>query len=148
MDRNLTSELQLAGGISIRLQALDQHLFNAGILEGLPTRERNARHLAAAVKRARGPQDAAVYVVPPDEVPIPYESDRPYPFGTPARFPEIACQARFDSISLTAQERRVADHSTLTILWWQEDWALPIDPKLVEHIEGIDWRSLAAYPER
>jgi hypothetical protein len=35
------------------------------------------------------------------------------------------------------------DGSSLVIIWFQNDFALPIDPAVVEQIKAIDWDSAA-----
>jgi hypothetical protein len=45
--------------------------------------------------------------------------------------------------SPTPARDQKADISSLTIVWFQEELALPIDPAIVEQIRAVDWRSHA-----
>jgi hypothetical protein len=131
------AKLELRSGRVVQVCELWQWLVYEGLLEGLPTREMNRREIEriAADERWRH-YGAAPIVLPPNETPIPYHDDRPYPFGEPARLPAIVCGARLES----APARDASMHlSGLCVVWFQPDFAFPIDPEALEHLRGIDW---------
>ncbi len=35
------------------------------------------------------------------------------------------------------------DYSVLTVIWFQDDFAFPIDPQVLEQIRALDWEQLA-----
>jgi hypothetical protein len=131
-------DVQLETGREIRMHELAQSKVYAGLLEGVPTREMNRRTVEAAVEGARV-GGRAVYLVPPQETPIPGHDG--YPFGEPASLPSTMCIARFASAETTTTG------SMLTIIWFQHDFALPIDAAVLAHIRGVDWAALAVVRE-
>jgi uncharacterized protein (TIGR02996 family) len=133
--------ITLRTGRDIRLQSLRQYSFYAGLLEGLPTREMNQREIESLVRDEQSRRGEAPYLVEPPERPIEYKRDSPYPFGTPAHIPGIACIGQFDSFKPARDESH--DGSCLTIIWFQDDYAFPIDPGVYEHIRAIDWEKHA-----
>jgi hypothetical protein len=133
-------ELQLADGRTVYLRWLQQHEVYAGLLEGLPTRDMNERHIRSLVEDARKRTSAAPYLVPPTESPIDYGG--PYPFGEPVALPRIACVGHFESLSPARDPSQ--DYSGLIIIWFQEDYAFPIEPEALEQILAVDWARLAA----
>ncbi len=138
-----TYELKLHTGRGIRLQSLEQFKVYEGLLEGLPTRQMNQRQLESLRERARrlfsgvGP-----YLVPPREKPIDWSrKGEKYPFGEPAMLPSVACIARFHSFKPARNPEM--DGSMLVVVWLQDDFALPIDPQVLEHLQALDWDRLA-----
>jgi uncharacterized protein (TIGR02996 family) len=127
----------LRTGRELRLLNLRQHGVYAGLLEGLPTHEMNQRHIAHLVNEEQTRGGQAPYLIEPPERPIEYKRDGPYPFGTPARIPGIACIGWFDSLRPARDANR--DGSGLSIIWFQDDYAFPIDPGVYERIRAIDW---------
>lgn len=132
--------IDLIDGCSIRLRKLNQHEIYAGLLEGLPTRRMNADIIQRLVQNEGQRLGAAPYVVPPIEKPITYP--KKYPFGEPASLPPIACVATFDSLDPARDKQK--DYSSLVIIWFQQDYAFPIEPDVFEHIRKIDWTRLAS----
>src|SRR5688572_26050855 len=130
-------DIQLNTGREIRMHSLAQAKVYAGLLEGLPTREGNRRIVDAAVDAARA-GGRAVYLVPPSETPIPHDG---YRFGEPARLPSTRCVAEF------ASHESSIEGSALTIVWFQDDFALPIDAAVLELIRAIDWDARAHIEE-
>jgi hypothetical protein len=120
------------------LRELRQWQFYEGLLEGLPTVEMNRRRLEYFL----GQQCGKIYgadplLIRPTEKPIESWRDEPYPFGEPAAFPSILCMARFDSLQPARDPRK--DFSGLVVVWFQEEFAFPIDPEALEQLRAIDW---------
>jgi uncharacterized protein (TIGR02996 family) len=128
--------LELHGGRRIRLRALRQFGAYEGLLEGLPTRRLNQDIIDHILGEERGRQGAGEpYLIRPAETPIEYHRDRPYPFGEPAAMPGIVCVGRFDSSPVEAH----ADFSELAVIWFQDEFAFPIDPRVMAQLRAIDW---------
>jgi hypothetical protein len=89
---------------------------------------------------ARKRRNFEPYLIPPIETPI--EIDRKYPFGTPASIPGITCIAQFDSFD-PARDKSM-DASTLPIVWFQSDFAFPIEDSILEHIRLLNWEKYAS----
>jgi hypothetical protein len=81
------------------------------------------------------------WLVPPVERPIKLRPDQTYPLGSPAEPPRVTCIGRFQSSS--TRKNDPARYSELTIVWLQDEFALPIDPSVLEKI-GLNWHSLAS----
>lgn len=79
------------------------------------------------------------HLIQPSQTPI--DLGRPYPFGKPMRLPSITCVAglRYHGTSNPA----IGGISELTLIWLQEDFALPVVPDVIEKINQLDWFSLA-----
>ena len=98
-----------------------------------------------ADNRVKHPRDLATrepYLIRPVEKAIEYHRDRPYPFGIPSALPAVTCIGRFSSFSPVRGETDY-EGSSLIILWYQEQFALPIAPDVSSHIVPIDWEKYA-----
>ena len=136
--------LKLRNGRRIHAVSVRQHKIYAGLLEGMPTRNRNAELVEAAVRDAQKTFGDAPYLIAPVERAIPYEGR--YPFGEPAALPETLCVARFDSHHFELgpeRERNGSFASSLTIVWFQHAFAFPIDVAIAEHIRAMSWEDHA-----
>lgn len=123
-------------GRTLRLHVLDQHAIYSGLLEGIPTDRLNERIVNYAIEQAREKWKLEPYLIEPVATPI--KISRPYPFGEPMKLPRICCKAFFSS----SGDDPV--HSfDLPIIWFQEDFAFPIEPDIEEMITQLDWREHA-----
>ncbi len=134
-------ELTLATGRTLDLKALKQWQVYEGQLEGLPTREKNQYKVADALAQARSLNQGEPHLIPPVETPIKYPPGRKYPFGDPASIPRIGCIGRFHSLQHARDSKM--DYSGLVIVWFQADFAFPIDPAVLEQLRLLDWERLA-----
>ena len=137
-------EFELHTGRSLYLRELRQYLTYEGLLEGLPTAERNQQRLESLVAKHRDkPYAGGPFLIQPTETPIEYNRDgRQYPFGTPSALPSVTCIGRFDSLQ-PARDKN-CDFSGLVIIWYQEEFAFPIEPSVVSKLLAIDWETHAA----
>lgn len=130
--------IDLIAGRRIYLVELRQYQTYEGLIEGLPTAERNQQRITALVEQYRDqPYPGDPYLIPAIERPIEFNHNRPYPFGTPSALPAVTCIGRFTSTMPALGGP--ADYSALVILWWQDDYAFPIDPAIFEQFRGHDW---------
>jgi hypothetical protein len=59
----------------------------------------------------------------------------------PVEIPPITCLADFESYQ---PARDPAQHaSALAIVWFQDNFAMPIQPTIEKQIQGIDWDKVA-----
>src|SRR5262249_5856432 len=134
--------IKLHGGREIRIISIRQWFTYVGLLDGLPT-DRINQEMIERLLREEGERRGWAgepYLVPPAVRPIKFSDNRPYPFGNPEEFPHVTCVAEFTS----SPARDTTKHgSALTVIWFQDSYAFPIDPQVLEHLRGLDWDSKA-----
>lgn len=133
---------RLHSGRTVELEAIRQWR-PAGPLEGVPTYEMNEESVQDVVKIYGTGQ--STFLVPPKQTPL--RRSRLTPPNRPAQMilPAIAVAAEFESNAPVGNVNVSGwDKSRLSVIWYQDSWALPIDPDVIEHILGVDWDSLAS----
>jgi uncharacterized protein (TIGR02996 family) len=135
--------VQFHGRPEVRIRSIRQWFTYGGLLEGLPTDRMNREMTERLLReeRDKGAWLGEPYLVSPVARPIEYHHDRPYPFGTPEEFPAVTCVARLESFSPARDKTK--DCSSLTAIWFQDTFAFPIDPLVLEHFRGVDWEGKA-----
>ena len=131
----------LASGREIQLTELRQEGVYYGLLEGLPTREGNREVIDRLREQARERTQSEPYLIEPVQTPIVLKG-KPYPFGDPARLPDIACVADFSS-----KGRDVRFFTSLTIIWFQDDYAFPLSEDARAALHALDWDAHAIESE-
>jgi hypothetical protein len=134
------STFMLASGRTIRVSALQQHAVYGGLLEGLPTREMNARTIDDMRSQARERTEHEPFVIEPVQRPIDY--DGRYPFGEPAALPAIGCVA-----DLVSRGSDPLHFTHLTVIWFQDDYAFPLGKDAEAALLALDWETLAIEEE-
>lgn len=135
-----SQRLELRSGRSVFLREFRQWNFYEGLMAGVPTSEDNRDGLAALVSAERERRNEEPYLVPPTERPV-KRPDRDWDTETRGVFPTVACVARL--LSFVAARDANRDGSELVVIWFQHEWAFPIDPGVREHIRAIDWNTHA-----
>jgi len=126
-------ELGLVSKRVIRLRELDQWLVYEGLPDGVPTRACNAKLVASIVEESAA-AGGNVVLVPPVESPIAHSgADGP---DSAWLLPRTAVRARFESTDPVSD---AGDYSELTVVWFQEGWALPVDPGVADRLRHLDW---------
>lgn len=125
------------------LNELRQFRTYEGLLEGLPSRDYNSRLIENAIDHARSawPWHGEPHVIPPIEREIENSSNFMAKPGPKGLLPDICCIARFSSNSPARDPN--CHCSRLTVVWWQDKFALPIDPLIKAYLMTMDWDSLA-----
>jgi hypothetical protein len=141
-------QITLNSGREIYLQDLNQSHSYAGLLLGLPNREYNLDLIRQFRQTAMKEMHTRyVFVVTPpvlDFVDADGEKRTRSRRGPVERIPDIACTARFYSSGVVREgDEDIAFASVMTVVWFQETFALPIDEMAMEHIKAIDWDRLA-----
>ncbi len=122
------NEIELLNGRKIRLHHLQQSLTYAGWLEGLPTAESNQRDLDRLVAEHRNkPYAGEPYLIRPVEK---REKNR-----DKSLLPSVTCIGRFESNPIDSTWYC----SGLVIIWFQDEFAFPIDPTALAQFRAIDW---------
>jgi hypothetical protein len=98
----------------------------------------NARMIERALSDARTRNGHEPFLIEPAQTPIEYEGT--YPLGEPAALPSIGCVADFVAFG--------GDYYTsLTVIWFQDDYAFPISPEAERALVALDWENLAKEQE-
>lgn len=140
-------EIRLHNGRQIYLKELEQRLTYEGLLEGLPTRQMNARQLQAQTTPTNCFRVAFTpHLIEPEQEPLEWTRDRPYPFGDPAALPPVWCRGRFESFETARDPSQ--ERSGLIIVWFQHEWALPVDAQVLERVKALNWNGIASDYER
>jgi hypothetical protein len=104
------------------------------VLEGVPWKEKNDEIIERFHRQAAAQYYALPIVIEPVRIPFTLIPNLP---GPPREhLPQIVCSARFSS-SPIKNERQDCSH--LAFLWFQDTWALPIDPAVLQKIQKVDW---------
>jgi hypothetical protein len=138
----MTDEIKLQSGRSIYLRELHQYGVYEGLLNGLPTRERNEKFVTRLLKEeVSQTYQSTPYLIPPVEQIIEMPEGNTYPFGTPAALPSVVCICRFESLLPKASTQ--GDASGMVVIWFQENFHYPPEREIVMQIQQIDWESHA-----
>ena len=132
----------LDSGREIFLDSICQNHTYGGLLCGYPDKEMNERNIKYAMESALEKMNPEVtYLVPPPLIEVELDEDVKEYYKDAMRIPYITCYAQFESSVIDKDDGN--DASWLTIVWHQDDFALPIDESVLEHIKTIDWDDLA-----
>jgi uncharacterized protein (TIGR02996 family) len=139
--------MTMRSGRTITLEALDQRKTYAGLLAGTPDRESNDHHIRSALMEAERHcvQGARPHLIPPprrdyrrepgDMQPLVDRS----PHHIPEWIPAVQCIGSFEG---TPRDPNM-HLSVLTVVWFQDEYALPIREPALSQILDLDWKSLA-----
>ena len=147
---NLRCGLRLSSGRRVTLTSFRQARTYLGLIEGLPDTDSSTFFIRGALKTAEEsfhPRSKPVLLPP---------ARRDY-FRTPGDMaaakrgafagrniewlPLVTCIAQFDSV-MPARDPEMQG-STLSVVWFQDEWAMPIDQAALEAIKKLDWDNLA-----
>jgi uncharacterized protein (TIGR02996 family) len=146
---HLHCQLPLRSGRTITLKALDQRMIYADVLLGTPSQRTNDANIRAAL------QDAERYCVQSAQPHLIVPPRRDYrltpgdmqdiaarsPHRIPEWLPEVRCIASFQS-GVTARNPDM-HLSVLTVVWYQDEYALPIREPALSQLLNLDWDALA-----
>jgi hypothetical protein len=115
------------------------HTYN-GLIEGLPTDWANNRILQRLPSNIKSHSGKDVFhIIEPTLTPISYEGN--YPFGQPIKLPSVICIA--DLILWEPVKDPDKQGSALVIAWFQDYFAFPIAPDIIEKLKVVEWSKLA-----
>jgi len=136
--RSHVEDIRLRSGRSVSLRELRQFHAYEGVLLGLPTAQENQEIIERLLTdEPNRPLGGEPYLIRPTETPIEDTREEPYRYGKPATLPSIGCVGRFLSYQPARDPERQG--SELVVIWFQAEFALPIDPDVWEQLLGIDW---------
>ena len=134
-----SSSIQFADGRQPDIHQLTQHAIYANVLEGVPNRFVNQRIVEDALAAARRMGEPC-HLLPPKITALRPGDDRGQ--WTLERLPRVCCIAKLVS-GPTHPEHDDDWRSELTVLWFQDSYALPLDADARAALAQLDWRSLA-----
>ena len=140
---HLRCKLVLASGRDVIVERLHQSQTYAGLLEGFPDARMNDRHIEAALERARSlcSKRENPYLITPVRRSFlrkPGDMVSLNAAGNVAEWlPQVTCFARFKSHQPARDPTK--DISMLTVVWYQEEFALPILEPALSSLVGLDW---------
>jgi hypothetical protein len=139
--------IALNTGRSITLKSLIQRMTYGGMLEGAPTAKLNDAFIQRtlyALRKDPATGGRAPLVIPParrDYLRAPGDMAAAFQDQMVEWMPVVTCIGVFESAPTAKNRNKHA--STLTIVWLQDDYALPISPACMNAIKEIDWDSHA-----
>ena len=134
------TDFTIASGRKIRLLAIDQYYTYEGLLLGVPTREMNQEDMDRLLAEYVRPAEYGVpLLLQPTQKPLDVPDHRQV-HGTPATLPSVTCIARFNSDGQLGTDDI---WSVLRVIWFQEDFAFPIEDRALRQIAEIDWETHA-----
>lgn len=144
---HLHCKLVLRSGRTITLETLHQETTYAGLLVGTPSRESNdwaiENALRAAQERCAG--GAKPHLIPPPRRDCLREPGDMRELRSPRHVPEwlpmVRCIASFKDVDTVRDHDK--DLSVLTVVWYQDEFALPILEPALSQLRALSWEALA-----
>ena len=143
---HLHCRLTLSSGRSIVLTLLHQE--KSSLIEGVPFKELNDHIVrgAVALPARYGIQVPNAYLVPParrDYLRVPGDMNGVRAMGNrdPEWLPIVSCVGVFRSSGPARDPDK--DFSCLTVVWFQDEFAMPIAEPVLAHLKEIAWEDLA-----
>jgi len=116
----------------------------SGLLEGVPDSRMNDTLIEAVLEDAKAwcPQSAEPHLIAPvrrDFLRVP--GDMASLSQTFESLPLVSCIARFTDITPARDSSR--DFSSLVVVWFQDEFALPIAANILSTLTHLDWNAIA-----
>lgn len=135
-------KITLKDNIEVTIKELHQWETYNGLLEGLPTDRTNKLTIERVIQRAKEIcHMEEYYMLEPDQTPIEYDRDRPYPFGKPMSLPSRVCIAELWHHQPARDQEMHA--SALLLIWFQDEYCFPIAPEILEKFKNVEWKQHA-----
>jgi hypothetical protein len=127
-------QVVFADGVQTSLSSLYERWTYIGLLDGTPTPDLNRRIVDEERERYRGAEHQPLLIEPLQTPHVRYPREH-------ARLPQVFCVGHFQAGCYVADD--LSWRSELTLLWWQDDWALPIDTSVLSKVRQFAWRDFA-----
>jgi hypothetical protein len=127
-------QVEFADHVRASLSSLHERWTYIGLLDGSPTPDLNRRIVNRERERYRAAEHQPLLIEPfqtPDSC---YSRER-------ALLPQVFCVGDFQADCYVSDD--LSWRSELTLLWWQDDWALPIDTSVLAKVRQFAWRDFA-----
>ena len=136
-------QLTLQSGRKITLQRLDQRMHYADALMGAPNARTNREHIKVALEEAGrfSASEISPHLSPPITRGYRREpGDSPRMSGVAEWLPDVRCIGLFHSFPACKPENF---YSALVVVWFQEEYAFPIEESALSELLALDWEALA-----
>lgn len=131
--------------LEVEIEWLSQFKTYRNVIDGYPTEHRNnwiIEDILESAHKTNNPQ--SVYLIQPEHKIM---DDKIRKNGNPLdiwkEIPNIECHLRVSS-KIIFNDKNQSD-STMLIIWFQDQFAFPIDPIIIEKIKTIPYRKLCFY---
>lgn len=134
-------KLTFKNNLEVSVESIEQRRTYSGWLMGLPTEESNEEMLDDLPEFAQqryGNRKRAIHLIKPIQKAIESEGESE---RKPAMLPTITCIASLRSYYHVLDKDM--DYSELILIWFQEEFAFPIDKEVLAKIKEIDWIKVA-----
>ena len=136
--KELILKIKLNCGREIVLDTIHQFRTYAGLYAGVPNSRLNERYIKSAMEYADEILNSnRCYLVPPKFLEVENIDKRIKRYNDAIRLPYITSIVQFESSVLKDDDEN--DGSFLSVVWYQDDFAMPIDKGVLEQIKLIDW---------
>lgn len=135
----MNSYLIIETNKEVTIKRIEQWHTYGGLLEGIPTDKMNERIIDRTKKETEeffGMKE--IFLIAPKQTPIDY--DGKYPFGNPASLPGVTCVAELWHNDVFRDTDKM--FSSLCIIWFQEDYAFPIEKDILSKIKEIPFSKI------
>ncbi len=123
--------------LEVEIEALSQFKTYRNVIYGYPTEHRNNLLIDFVLERAhQTDNDQSVYLIQPEHKKMDDVIRNGRPLDIWKEIPNIECYLRVKNQS---------DSTMLIIIWFQDEFAFPIDPIIIEKIKTIPYRKLCFY---
>ena len=140
-----TSKITLNSNRIITLTEIYQDITYSGLLEGLPTKIMNKEIISKVKAHKKLWSSTVPLIIMPVETQITVSSEKKKFYDNmgegwdPMSLPRISCITDFESDPVDNKFM----FSYLTIAWFQNDWAMPIEKRILNQIKCINWNKYA-----
>ena len=135
----MNSELIIEFDKKVTIKTIKQWETYGGLLEGVPTKRSNKRTIERTKKEAKKITGVhQIFLIETEQKPI--EHIKNYVFGTPASLPKITCVAELWYNDVFRDKNKM--FSSLCIIWYQEDYAFPIEEHILDAIKEIPFSKI------
>ena len=131
--------LYISGKKKIHMTKIEQRYSYDGLISGLPDSDINDRIISHALSEAYRLSYSNTHLIEPQRTKVKYTSA-----GRTAEYekiPGIRCIAAFKCYDPAKDEK--ADQSKLSLVWFQNNFAMPIEENVRNAIKALDWNELA-----
>ena len=146
----MQEDLKLNDGTDIHITSINQEKTYAGLLEGSPNSNMNERIISDALKKSDEANGTNRTVVIPPRLENLEDASSPHKrlyekfYKKKVRLeamPRILCCATLESYNYAKDSNE--DCSSLHVIWFQENFAFPIEEAVIEEIKKLKWSELA-----
>ena len=127
----MNDKIIVDGDLEVSISSLEQFSTYGNMLEGIPDQGYNEE----IIYRVGLDKDFnEIFVIEPKQTKISYSSDNKY------TIPLVICKVTVQSNKNLKDASK--DFSSLRIIWFQDDYAFPIDKEIIEKLKEIPYHKL------